>query len=352
MGKRIREMKIDTNIIVSNLREVPALSQAAEAMGFDGIWASETSHDPFLISTLMAEHTQQVTLGTAIAVAFPRSPGTLAYLAWDLAALSNGRFILGLGTQVKAHNERRFGVKWEPPVAKLREVILAVRALWDTWQNGTRLNFRGKFFKLTLMSPFFNPGPILHPNIPIYIAGVNRGMCRLAGELCEGFHVHPFHSVEYLRQITLPSIEEGLRASGRQRSELELVSSVFVIPGNTQAERTEASHPIRQQIAFYASTPSYAPVMELHGWGDIRRRLSRLAARGGWDEMPPLISDEMLDVFAVSGAWAELPSKIMARYEGLLERVMYYLPFIPGQMDDQWRGAVEGFKTIRRSPGQ
>lgn len=338
-------MKIDTNIVVSNLRDVPALAQAAEAMGFDGLWSSETSHDPFLMSALVAEHTQRAVLGTAIAVAFPRSPGTLAYLAWDLATLSNGRFILGLGTQVKAHNERRFGVKWEPPVAKLREVILAMRALWDTWQNGTRLNFRGQFFKLTLMSPFFNPGPIPHPHIPIYIAGVNRGMCRLAGELCDGFHVHPFHSVRYLREVTLPTIEEGLRISGRRRAEMELVSSILVIPSDTKVEREETSHLVRQQIAFYASTPSYAPVMELHGWGDTRERLSRLAAKGRWSEMPSLITDEMLDAFALSGTWEELPGLIRTRYEGLLDRVMYYLPFIPGDMDDRWQWIVRAFKS-------
>jgi len=342
-------MKIDTNIVASSLRQVPALAQAAEAMGFDGIWASETSHDPFLMSALMAEHTRRVRLGTAIAVAFPRSPGTLAYLAWDLAALSNGRFILGLGTQVKAHNERRFGVKWEPPAAKLREVILALRAVWDTWQNGTRLNFRGEFFKLTLMSPFFNPGPIAHPDVPIYIAGVNRGMCRLAGELCEGFHVHPLHSIRYLREVTLPAIDEGLRSSGRQRSDLELVSSVFLVPSDNETERRAASRRVRQQVAFYASTPSYAPVMELHGWGAIREQLSRLAAKGRWADMPALIDDEMLEVFAVSGKWEELPGRIVARYEGLLDRGMYYLPFLPGEMDDQWRRAVAGFKAATAS---
>jgi probable F420-dependent oxidoreductase len=340
-------MKIDTVVTPHNLRQVPPVAQAAERIGFDAIWSSETSHDPFLISTLIAEHTRQARLGTAIAVAFPRSPGTLAYLAWDLAALSEGRFILGLGTQVKAHNERRFGVKWEAPVPKLREVVLALRALWGTWQNGTRLNFRGEFFKLTLMSPFFNPGPIAHPHIPIYIAGVNRGLCRLAGEVCDGFHVHPFHSVRYLREVTLPAIQEGLRASQRQRSELELVSSVFVIPGQAEAEQASATQPVRRQIAFYASTPSYAPVMELHGWGETREQLSRLAARGRWDEMPTLISDEMLDVFAVRGAWPELPDKIISRYQGLLDRVMYYVPFVPGEMDQRWREIVDAFKAAR-----
>jgi probable F420-dependent oxidoreductase len=343
-------VKIDTNIVVNNLREVATLAQSAEAMGFDGLWSSETSHDPFLMSALVAEHTQRAKLGTAIAVAFPRSPGTLAYLAWDLAAMSEGRFILGLGTQVKAHIERRFGVTWEPPVAKLREVILALRAVWGTWQNGTRLNYRGQFFKLTLMSPFFNPGPIAHPNIPIYVAGVNQGMCRLAGELCDGFHVHPFHSIRYLRQVTLPSIEEGLRIGGRGRDELELVSSVLVIPGDTQAERESASYLVRQQIAFYASTPSYAPVMELHGWGDTRQQLSRLAAKRRWAEMPTLIRDEMLDEFALSGTWEELPGLIMTRYAGLLDRVMYYLPFVPGEMDDRWRAVIKAFKGEEDQP--
>ena len=338
-------MKIDTNLAVHDLREVPAMAQAAEAMGFDGLWASEITHDPFLISALMAEHTRRADLGTAIAVAFPRSPGTLAYLAWDLAALSHGRFILGLGTQVKAHNERRFGVKWEAPLAKLREMILALRAVWDAWQGGARLNFRGEFFKLTLMPPFFNPGPIAHPHVPIYIAGVNQGLCRLAGELCDGFHVHPFHSVPYLREVILPAIHEGLRLGGRQPGQVKLVSSVFVIPGESKVERSAAARRVRQQIAFYASTPSYAPVMDLHGWGGTREQLSRLAAKGHWEEMPALIGDEMLDVFAVSGTWAELPAKIVARYAGLLDRVMYYLPFVPGEMDERWRETIQAFKV-------
>jgi probable F420-dependent oxidoreductase len=340
-------MKIDTSIDVRDLREVPALARAMEAMGFNGIWASEATHDPFLMSGLIAQHTERVSLGTAIAVAFARSPATLAYLAWDLATLSNGRFILGLGTQVKEQNEQRFGVKWESPVAKLREVVLAVRTLWDTWQNGTPLNFRGHFFNLTLMPSHFNPGPIAHSNIPIYIAGVNRGMCRLAGELGDGFHVHPFHTVQYLREVTLPTIAEGLRCSGRQRNDLELVSSIFVIAGDTEADREAATRSVRQGIAGFASNPTYAPVMELHGWGDTSERLSRLAAEGCWDEMPSLITDDMLDVFAVSGTWEELPAKITARYRGFLDRVMYSSPFVPGQMDDRWRQAIEALKSNR-----
>jgi probable F420-dependent oxidoreductase len=338
-------MKFDTSTDVSDLREVPALARAADAMGFDSIWASEGTHDPFLTSALIAQHTERASLGTAIAVAFARSPATLAYLAWDLTTLSEGRFILGLGTQVKEQNERRFGVKWESPVAKLREVILAVRALWDTWQNGTQLDFQGRFYNLNLMPSHFNPGPIAHPHIPIYIAGVNRGMCRLAGELGNGFHVHPFHTTRYLQEVTLPALMEGLRASGRERSEMELASSICVVTGETEADREAASHSVRRSIAAFASNPAYAPVMELHGWGDTRQRLSRLAAEDRWDEMPSLITDEMLDAFAVSGTWEELPGEIMARYGNLLDRVMYHLPFRPGEMDDRWVRAVRAFKS-------
>src|SRR5512146_1166151 len=209
-------MNVDASLPSVPLREVPAIAEAAEQMGFDALWTSETQHDPFLPCALIAEHTRKLHFGTAIAVSFARSPATLAYTAWDLAAQSNGRFMLGLGTQVKAHIERRFGMQWpESVVGKLREQIQAIRAFWDAWQNRTKLNFRGEHYKLTLMSPFFDPGPISHPQIPIYIAGVNEGLARLAGEMCEGFHVHPFHSTRYLREIILPAIEVGLSKQGR-----------------------------------------------------------------------------------------------------------------------------------------
>ncbi len=202
-------MKIDASLPTVPLKQVPAIAKAAEATGFDALWTSETQHDPFLPCALIAEHTSRVHFGTAIVVSFAGSPATLAYTAWDLAAQSNGRFMLGLGTQVKAHIERRFGMLWpELVVGRLREQILAIRAFWDAWQNGTKLNFRGEYYKLTLMSPFFNPGPIEHPNIPIYVAGVNEGLARLAGELCEGFHVHPFHSPRYLKEVDHPCHRE------------------------------------------------------------------------------------------------------------------------------------------------
>lgn len=337
-------MKIDTSLPVHDLSQMPALVRAAEEMNFDGLWTFETAHEPFLPLVLAAEHSRRLTLGTSIAVAFARSPAVLAYLGWDLARLSKGRFIMGLGTQVKGHNERRFGVKWERPVKKLREVILAVRAFWDCWQNQTRLNFQGEFFRLTLMTPFFNPGPHEHPRIPIYIAGVNQGMCRLAGELCQGFHVHPFHTPRYLREAIWPNIRLGLAESGRRREEIELSSSIFVIPADDPKQAALYESEVRRQLSFYASTPPYKPVFEIHGWGQVADRLGALAAGGRWSEMPSLITEEILGAFALRAAWAELPGKILEKYGGLLDRVSYYFPFIPGQNDDGWRATIAGFK--------
>jgi len=216
-------MKFDAALPPAHLKDVPAIAKAAEAIGFDALWTQETQHDPFLPFPLIAENTSRLKMGTAIAVSFARSPANLAYTAWDLAAQSQGRFMLGLGTQVKAHIERRFGQTWpESVTGKLREQIQVIRAFWDCWQNGTKLNFRGEYYKVTLMSPFFNPGPIEHPNIPIYIAGVNRGLAHLAGEMCDGFHVHPFHTPRYLREVILPAIEEGAEKERRKRQVISI----------------------------------------------------------------------------------------------------------------------------------
>lgn len=339
-------MKVDTGVVFQRLSDVPAVAQWAEATGFDGLWTAETSHDPFLPLTLAAEHTSRIELGTAIAVAFPRSPLVLAQTAWDLAAQSNGRFILGLGTQVKAHIERRFGATWESPGPKLHELILALRAIWDCWQNGTRLNFRGRFYKLTLMTPFFNPGPIEHPHIPIYIAGVNPYLCRLAGQLCDGFHVHPFHSPRYLRERILPNVEAGLAESERTRQDIQLASSVFVVTGPNEAAIEQAKRGVREQIAFYASTPSYRPVLEVHGWADVGEQLSALAARKRWAEMPALITDEMLATFAVVAPPETLADAVRSRYNVLLDRVAYYFLGQPAPFDDlQWVEMIEVFHT-------
>jgi probable F420-dependent oxidoreductase len=330
-------MHLDVTFMTNTLGQIPALATAAEALGFGAAWTSETQHDPFLPLALAAEHTRRLQLGTAVAIGFARSPMTLAHTAWDLAEQSGGRFILGLGTQVKPHIERRFGMPWpESPVNKLREMVLALRAIWNTWQTGEKLNFRGEYFKHTLMTPFFSPGPIRHPGVPVYIAGVNTGLARLCGEVCDGFHVHPFHTAGYLRDVLRPAIAEGAAKTGRDAGKIALAVSVFVI--TSEAEREFA----RSQIAFYASTPSYRPVLEHHGWAETGERLSALAAQGAWGEMPRLVSDAMLNEFALAAPLAELATPLKARYAGLVERVALYRPFTPGPEDAGWQALARG----------
>ena len=324
-------MILDASLPQMSLKSIPATARAAEELGFNTLWVSETQHDPFLPGALISEHTKNLKFGTAVAIAFARSPTTLAYTAWDLAQNSGGRFILGLGTQVKGHIVRRFGMPWpDSVVGKLREQIAAIRYFWSTWQSGEKFNFRGEYYKLTLMSPFFNPGPIECPEIPIYVAGVNSGLARLAGEVSDGFQVHPFHSLRYLNEVLLPAVEEGAAKNGRTRKDVKISTTVFVV---TSAEEEDF---IRAQISFYASTPSYKSVMELHGWEETAKQLSSLASRGRWVEMPDLIDDDMLSRFAVIVNADNLAAALMERYHGLADRITLYLPFIPGKSDEFW----------------
>jgi probable F420-dependent oxidoreductase len=343
-------MQLDASLPPIFLKDVPSIAEAAERMGFAALWTTETQHDPFLPCTLIAEHTQKLNFGTAIAVSFARNPANLAYTAWDLAAQSGGRFILGLGTQVKAHIERRFGMPWpESVIGKLREQIAATRAFWDCWQNGTKLDFRGEYYKLTLMSPFFNPGPLppsvppisfgnwgdVRGVIPIYIAGVNTGLAKLAGETCQGFHAHPFNSPRYLREVILPAIAEGAARAGRRREDVKVSVTAFV------ATTPEEQNFCRAQISFYASTPSYKPVMELHGWGEVAGQLSVHAKNGQWGDMFGLISDEMLREFCLIADESELADALKERYAGLADRLTLYLPFTPGEKDKFWARLVQ-----------
>ncbi|MBE0681141.1 MAG: TIGR03617 family F420-dependent LLM class oxidoreductase [Anaerolineales bacterium] len=342
-------MKLDAALPPIQLKDVPAIAKAAEEIGFAALWTQETQHDPFLPCTLIAEHSSHMEFGTAIAVSFSRSPANLAYTAWDLAAQSGGRFILGLGTQVKAHIERRFGVPWpESVTGKLREQIQVIRAFWDSWQNGTKLNFRGEYYKITLMSPFFNPGPLTSPPapllkerganlIPIYIAGVNTGLARLAGEMCEGFHAHPFNSPQYMKEVILPGIEEGLEKERRKRKDFTISMTPFV------ATTPEEEGFARMQVAFYASTPSYKSVMDFHGWGTTAEKLSGFASKGEWAEMPMLVTDEMLAEFCLMTTQEKLADDLKKRYEGIADRITLYTPFVPGEKDEWWRGLAKAF---------
>lgn len=324
-------MLLDATLPPVPLSMVPMISRAAEEMGFDALWSTETKHDPFLPGALFSEHTKVLKYGTAVAVSFARSPGTIAYTAWDLAQASQGRFILGLGTQVKAHIERRFGLSWpESPVNLLRDQIAAVRALWHAWQTGDKLNLRNEHYKLTLMSPFFNPGPIEAPQIPVYIAGVNTGMAKLAGEVADGFLVHPFHSPRYLREVIRPAIQRGTEKSKRSRDSVSVSVTAITI---TNPEEREFA---RQQLSFYASTPSYRPVMALHGWKDEAEKLSGLASRSKWDQMSQIVTDEMLEQFGTIATLDELPEKLYARYRGIADRLTIYTPFVPRERDSFW----------------
>ncbi len=336
-------MKLDTNLREYDLQSVADSARNAEAAGYDCLWTSETQHDPFLPLAVAAAATSSIKLGTAIAVAFARSPMVLAHTAWDLQCASKGRFLLGLGSQVKAHIQRRFSVKFEAPGPKLREVVLALRAIWDCWQNGTPLEFEGEFYRFNLMTPFFNPGPIAHPKIPIYIAGVNAYMCRMAGEVCDGLHVHPFHTAKYLREFVHPVVEEGLRASGRSRENFTYVTACFVVVGDTERERSANGEVVRQQIAFYASTRTYEPVLAAHGWEGVGPELHRRSLEGDWKGMAALITDEMLDAVAVTGTYEDIGKKLREKYAGLLDRISLYQ--LGGSVVDEARGAamLKGF---------
>jgi probable F420-dependent oxidoreductase len=329
-------MRFDAVLPPTRLDQIPALAREAEELGVDALWSNETQHDPFLPLSLIAEHTHRLQFGSSIAVAFARSPTTLAHTAWDLADQSRGRFILGLGTQVRAHIVRRFGMPWpESPAVKLREQVQALRAIWNSWNSGERLDFRGKYYALSLMTPFFSPPPIEHPAIPVFLAGVNQSLCRVAGELADGFFVHPFHSLRYLREAVLPALQQGAQRAGRSR---EAAQVAVIVLTHTSPEETAF---VRQQIAFYASTRSYRPVLALHGWQEVGQQLSSLAARGRWAEMSAWISDEMLDTFSTRASPADLPRVLRDRYEGVAQRLALYLPFSGGEAVASWAHLIE-----------
>jgi probable F420-dependent oxidoreductase len=336
-------VKLDVGMLTHDLKTLPEYARKVEALGFDCLWSAETQHDPFLPLAVAATATSRIKLGTSIAVAFPRSPMVLAHISWDLAKASGGRFILGLGSQVKGHNERRFSVKWEAPAPRMREVVQALRAIWDCWQNGTKLNFKGQFYRFDLMTPFFNPGPIEHPQVPVYVAGVNPAMCRIAGEVCDGLHVHPFNSPKYLRELVQPAVNEGLAKSGRGRGDFTYATSSFVVVGDTEAEQAHARQAVKQQIAFYASTRTYEPVLAAHGWQDLVPHLHRKSVEGDWKGMADLISDAMLEDFAVIGSWADIGPRIRERFAGLYDRTQLYPSFAPSLDDPRMQRLAREF---------
>lgn len=316
-------MKVDYYFANRPPDDAAAAATRARRLGYDGFFTAETQYDPFLPLIVGGLAEPELDLGTAITVAFPRSPMVLAYTAWDLARMSRGRFILGLGTQVKAHITRRFSTEWDRPAARLRDYILSLRAIWEGWQSSSPLRYEGEFYQFSLMTPFFDPGPIAHPDVPVYIAGVGPHLSRVAGEVCDGFHVHPFHTAAYLDQVVLPGISQGASGAGRSLSDVTRASTVFVMTGRDQAEIEQSMGPVRQQVAFYGSTPSYRPVLEASGW-DIGERLHSMSRRGEWAAMADLVTDDLLFEVGVVAPVDELGQAIAARYGDRLQRVGFY----------------------------
>jgi probable F420-dependent oxidoreductase len=330
---------------------VAAVAPRVEALGFSGLWFTESQRPPYLGCAVAATVTSRMLLGTAIAVAFPRSPMITAQTAWELNRASAGRFSLGLGSQVKAHVERRFSVPFEHPAPKLREYILALRAIWRAFQGEEPLKFEGDYYSFSLLTDFFSPGPSDHPVIPVSIAGVNPGMARLAGEVCDGFHVHPFHSVRYLEEVVRPAIATGAGRVDRAADEIELYVPVFTIVGDSEAERAPQRESVRRQISFYGSTRTYRPVFELHGWGETSDRLHRLMAKGDTDAMANEITDEMLDEYAVIASWGDLGARLADRYHGLADRIFSYGPSQEwignADLERRWQSVAEAVRAAR-----
>ena len=329
--------------IGTDLAKAGAAAKKQEAAGYDGIWAAETSHDPFLALTLAAEHTSTVELGTGIVVAFARNPMTLAQSAYNLNEFSEGRLLLGLGSQIKPHITRRFSMEWSHPAPRMREFILAMRAIWDCWANGTKLDFRGDFYQHTLMTPFFNPGPNPYGAPKVFLAGVGELMTKVAGETADGFLAHGFTTESYLREVTLPALEAGMAAGGRTRDEFQISLPGFVVTGANEEEMERAATGVREQIAFYGSTPAYRGVLDHHGWGDLQPQLNGLSKEGKWKEMGELITPEILETFAVVAEPDQVPQALLARYGDLVDRLSFYTPY---QSDpDTWRAIIE---TLRK----
>jgi probable F420-dependent oxidoreductase len=318
---------LDAALLSTGIDDVEGTARDLEARGYAGVWASEADHDPFLPLLTAGLATERLQVGTAIAVAFARSPMTLAMTSHDLQRYTRGRFVLGLGSQVKPHVERRFSMPWSPPVERMREYVAALRAIWSAWQDGTRLRFQGEHYRHTLMTPMFSPQAHEWGAPPVHLAAVGPGMTRLAGEVADGLLAHGFTTARYLRERTLPVLAEGLAAAGRSREEVTVSLPGFVVTGRTDAERAEAAAAVKATIAFYGSTPAYRPVLELHGWDSLADELHALSVsrrEDKWTAMRDLVDDEVLSTFAVVGEPQEVGPAVRERFDGLVDRFSVY----------------------------
>jgi probable F420-dependent oxidoreductase len=337
-------MQVDAALTTTQLLDVPKTARRLEALGYDGVYSVDSAHDPFLPLLLAAEHTERLRLTTAVAIAFARSPMTLAQVAYDLQLASHGRFALGLGTQVKPHIEKRFSMPWSKPAARMRELVLAVRAIWAAWHEHERLDFRGEFYTHTLMTPFFDPGPNPFGLPLIILGGVGPKMTEVAGEVADGFMIHPFCTPKFMRETTVPALERGLARAGRARADFEVSFMMMVVAADTEEERAAGIDAMRPRLAFYGSTPAYKIVLDAHGWGDLQPELNVLSKRGEWPEMAAMITDEMVEELCVVGRLEDIPRLAHDRYGDILQRVTFdtHRRFDP----ERWADVVRQLKTV------
>lgn len=335
-------MKIDAPLLTADLNRVAAEARNIERIGYDGTFTFEGQHDPFFPLLLAAEHTKQLELATAIAIAFPRSPMQLANVAHDLNVMSGGRFILGLGSQIKPHIEKRFSATWSKPVARMREMVLALQAIWRCFNHDEPLNFRGELYQHTLMTPFFNPGPCPSGPPRVFLAGVGVAMTRVAGEVGDGLFVHPLNSPEFIRHTTLPALAEGFaRAGDKTRAQFTINAQAIVITGYNDEEMAQAEMSSKMQLAFYGSTPQYKCVLDVHGLGDLQPELNRLSKQGRWMDMTALIDDRVIDTFAVRAAPSDVAGCLRRRYAGLADRVSIICHSQPHvQHPEEWKEVI------------
>jgi len=322
-------VKVDGSLLVDDPTDAGPLARTLEEAGYAGGFTFEGRHDPFLPLSVAAGATERLELITAIAIAFARNPMTLAHIGYDLQLQSRGRFILGLGSQIKPHIEKRFSSVWSRPAARMREMVRAIRAIWDRWQSGTPLDFRGEFYTHTLMTPVFDPGPNPHGLPRIFLAGFGPRMTEVAGEVGDGFFLHPFHTAESVRRITLPALERGLARAGRSREAFEISSQVILAVGDDDASLEQAVNGARAQISFYASTPAYRGVLECHGLGALQDELNALSKQGRWLEMAARLPAELVERVAIVGPRRDVAARIRERYGSFSDRVSLVAPFAP-----------------------
>jgi probable F420-dependent oxidoreductase len=327
-------MWVDIAAYAGTVDEAGNGADAAEQFGYDGWWALETKHDPFLGSAVAAERTERVQLGTQIAVAFARNPMTVAVQANDVQALSGGRFVLGLGSQIKPHITKRYSMEWSRPAARMREFVLAVRAIWEAWATGGQLDFRGDFYTHTLMTPFFDPGPNPHGPPKVMMAAVGPLMTEAAGEVADGMFCHGFSTEQYVREATLPALQRGAEKAGRSLDDFELTAPSMIVAAETEEQLEAGMAMARSQIGFYGSTPAYRPVLEVHGWGDLQGELNALTKRGAWDQIADAIDDEVLHTFAIVGTPEEAVEEARRRYGDICTRIAVPVP--DGADPDRW----------------